>query len=457
MKAGVKKIFFLGLVLIFGLTLSGCGCKEKVVSYKVDLEIWGVADDSDTYDEIFSHYRKLNKNVGQIVYKKKNLSTYKTELIDAMASGKGPDIILIHNTWLVGFSDKIVPAPKEILNEQRYRKNFVDVCVADFVDKGEIFAVPLTVNSLALYYNKDLFNVAGITTPPKTWEEFEEAVVKLTRVDGFGEITQSGAAMGTAYNINRSTDIVSLLMFQSNVEMGNGSGGAAFADKAGARSALDFYTQFARTNSANYTWNPRMHYSSDAFSEGTLGMMINYSWQIPTIKSKAPKLNFAIADVPQFSQIAPANYANYWAYAVVGNKQIVNEGKSAPVTQEIRVKEAWKFLTYLTTKGEALPETEQKTVGGLGQTFDPNFDPTENYLKKTKQPAARRDLVENQKSDPELAPFAYGNLIAKSWKQSDPVAIEAILAEMIDQVNKGAANVSEALSRASSRINGLKK
>ena len=453
-----KKVMVLVSLLVAATIFSGCGCKQKVATYKVNLEIWGVADDSDAYSEIISNYRKLNKNIGDITYKKKDFTTYRSELLDAMASGKGPDIIMIHNTWMSGFSNKIVPAPKEILNEQIYRKNFVDVCAADFIDKGDIYAVPLTVNSLALYYNKDLFNAAAITSPPKTWDDFSNDVIKLTHVDSMGAISQSGAAMGTAYNINRSTDILNLLMFQNNVAMSNDVGGGGFSDGAGSRNALDYYTQFARTNSSVYSWNPSMHYSSDAFSEGNLAMMINYSWQIPTIKNKAPKLNLGIAEVPQFTSASPSNYANYWAYAVVGNKQITPEARAAGVTPDIRVTEAWRFLTYLTTKAEA-PVAATNTASnpsGLGKTTDPNFDPADNYLKKTDQPAARRDLLEKQKTDPELGPFAFGNLIAKSWKQSDSTAIESIMAEMIDQVNKGAAGISDALSRASVRIKSLK-
>jgi ABC-type glycerol-3-phosphate transport system substrate-binding protein len=309
------------------------------------------------------------------------------------------------------------------------------------------------VNSLALYYNKDLFNAAGITAPPKTWNEFLDLTGRITKINSVGEISPSGAAMGTTYNINRSTDVLGLLMLQNGAQMRDENGRVSFGSDANARKALDFYTQFAKVGSPNFSWNSRQHYSIDAFSEGTVAMMFNYSWQIPVIRSKSPKLNFAISDVPQSDLSSPVGYANYWGYAVASNKIVEADPKSklAPVTNDLRVAEAWKFLAYLTTKAEnqAVAPTSATTVVKKPASV---FDPAEKYLEKTKQPAARRDLIEKQKSDVDLGVFARGNLIARSWMQKDPIATESIFGEMIDNVNRGAANISDALKTAEERI-----
>jgi hypothetical protein len=69
-----------------------------------------------------------------------------------------------------------------------------------------------------------------------------------------------------------------------------------------------------------YTWNSKQPNSVDAFAGGTTAMMFNYSWQNAEIKSKNPKLNYAIAPVPQIYPASPATVANYWGYAVSLNK-----------------------------------------------------------------------------------------------------------------------------------------
>ncbi|HLN19143.1 MAG TPA: extracellular solute-binding protein [Patescibacteria group bacterium] len=418
----------------------------------MDIEIWGPVDDSYTFQEITEAYHKIYPNIKTVKYRKFSSDTYKKELLDALASGQGPDIFLIHNTWLPSFSDKIVPSPVNIINEQKFKDNFVDVAITDFFDQGKVWASPLSVDSLALYYNKDLFNEAGISSPPKDWNEFAKYSQLLTKQSSGGEIIQSGAALGTAYNINRSTDIINLLMMQSGAQKNDKgvldlrtSRVTSGDNYLPAVDALNFYTQFSQATSPYYSWNPRLHYSIDAFSEGTLAMMFNYSWHIATIKDKSPKLNFAISSVPQYSGTMPTNFANYWGFAVAKNK-IPAQG----VTNDQRVEQSWKFIDFLTTK----PTQQFSSSGGTlgGGAVDPNFDPAKKYIEKTRKPSARRDLIETQKTDAELSAFAKDNLIARSWKEFDPEAIENILAEMIDQVNRGQASVSSAVETANQRI-----
>ncbi|MCD6149298.1 extracellular solute-binding protein [bacterium] len=451
---GLILAIFLVSSLIF---LSGCS-KKEASNYKVNLEIWGIFDDSNsTYADIIKSYKDINPFVGEIKYRKFTADSYKKDLLDAMASGQGPDICLIHNTWLLYFKDKITPSPEYILGEKEFRDNFVDVAANDFLGEGKIYAAPLSVDSLALYYNKDLFNSEGIVSPPATWEEFNNDVKKLTRVGEFGDIIQSGAALGTAYNINRSIDILGLLMFQNGASIVNEDRNQVNFGKE-SENALEFYTQFARLGSDAYTWNKKAHYSIDAFYEGTAAMMLNYSWHYQTVKSKNAKLNFGVAPVPQISRENPANYANYWGLAVVKNKiQETENGRGggaelAAVNNNMRIHEAWQFLKFLTTKNNG-SFTVTHAVSGKTKKFPVSFDPAKNYLEKTGRPAARRDIIEEQKSDPVLGPFVYGNLIAKSWHQPDPEAAETILAEAIDSVNQGNSSVSQALKTAESRIN----
>ena len=67
------------------------------------------------------------------------------------------------------------------------RETFVDTAVADSVINNKIFGLPLSFDSLLLYYNRDLLNVADIPTPPLTWSEFSEAVTRLTKLDKQGK------------------------------------------------------------------------------------------------------------------------------------------------------------------------------------------------------------------------------------------------------------------------------
>lgn len=450
-----QKIISIILIVAASTVLSGCGFKKSAPKYKVELEIWGVFDDSDAYSSIISAYRKMNPYVTDIRYKKFNVDTYKQDLLDALASGKGPDIFLIRNSWTPSFQDKIVAAPDAMINERDFRNAFVDVAADDFVgDDKKVYGAPLSVDSLALYYNKDLLNAAGITTPPATWDEFARDAALLTRLDAFGNVIQSGAAMGTGYNINRSTDILSALMFQNGVPFWEKDTQDVNFGYTKGESALKFYTQFADSRSSSYSWNTRQHYSIDSFYEGTAAMMINYSWHYDTLIRKNAKLNIGVAPLPQSPQGQPANYANYWGYVVAKNKDLGPDVTDKATQESARLHEAWEFLKYLT-----LPNTGKiilkNALSGTEKEFDLTIDPAKVYLEQTQKPAARRDLVEIQKKDVLFGPFAEGNIIAKNWRQSDPEAIEAVLAEAIESVNRGDATVQSALDLARTRVSRL--
>jgi multiple sugar transport system substrate-binding protein len=397
----------------------------------VTLQFWGVYDERSFYDTAISEFEKANPNV-KIVYKQYNFVDYEKELVNSFAAGTGPDIWLMHNTWLPKHGDKIQPLPQEVLKGEKkplftfkdFQDQFLDVAVADLTQGGQIYALPLYIDTLGLYYNKDLFNTAGIASPPATWDNFNEDAKRLTTIDSRGNIVKSGAAIGTADNINRSTDILTMLMLQSGVKMTDSDQRSATFSKSVegedvGEMALRYYTDFANPSKQVYVWNDQQHYSIDAFVEGNTAMMFNYSHQIATIRSKSARFNFGTAPVPQISGAPVAvNFANYWAPTV--SKQSKN-----PVA-------AWKFLVYLTSTNGVV-----------------------SYVNASNRPSARRDLVEQQKTDPDLGVFAEQALSARSWYQIDNSAVETIFAEMINNVNYGRSSAKNALGSAESQVNVL--
>ena len=482
-----NKTLLLSLVVITVLILSGCGCRNTASSYKVDLEIWGLFDDSDVFVKAIQEYKKRNERVGTITYKKMTVDSYENDLRDALATGKGPDIFLIHHTWLSKHLDKLEPAPAEMITTSSEKASFItsrkvqdffpDVVQKDFVKDSKVYALPLSVDSLALYYNKDLLNQAGISRPPKTWEEFDSDVKKITKIDPFGNITLSGAAMGASSDrpdnpgggkINRATDILTLLMMQAGAEMYDSERAMAqFAefpasffgkDKSPGRMALEYYAKFSNLASNQYCWNAQMHNSIDAFIEGKTAMVINYSWLIPRIEDKAPKLNFGTALVLQNKDKTgkgiDADFANYWGLAVSKNKLASAEGgQKVTATNEQRIAEAWKFLAFLAMS----PDEISPFLGKAGSKELAEYDPAAEYAEKQKKPAARRDLIEKQKEDLLLSPFVEGNLIARSWPEPDNLAVEKIFDEMIDDVALRNENSEEVIRQAQNSVNLLIK
>ncbi|MCX6797126.1 MAG: extracellular solute-binding protein [Candidatus Doudnabacteria bacterium] len=418
----------IAIVLSIAFLSAGCGGGNKTTSSsKATLTIWKLFEDSQNMQPIFDAYRKKYPGV-EIIYVKKNLQNYESDLLDALASGTGPDIFSIHNDWLPKYLDKITPVPENIYNLKDFKNTFVDAVVQDFTKDGKIYGTAMAVDSLALYYNKDLMGSSGIATPPKTWEELSNQTQRIKRSDGKGYFIRSGVAIGTNNNVNRAVDILYLTMLQQRAVPFNQDGTqAAFADDAEkngnnynpGQTALDFYTSFARPSSLNYNWNSKSDYSVDAFANGRAAYLYSYAYMRQTLLAKNPNLNFDVAPVPQPNLDDPSvNFANYWGEVV--SKQ----SKNAAV--------AWDFLKFMTGK-EAL----------------------DKYYAQNKQPSSRRDLIELQANDPEIGVFASANLTAKSFYKPDQVKMDDIFGKMIDNVILNGVTVEEALTQAQQQANAI--
>jgi multiple sugar transport system substrate-binding protein len=434
-------------IFIFLIT-SGFGCKmvDKEVQEAmkpITLEYWRVWDGPDAFEEIITAYNQLHPFI-KINYKKLRYSEYERELLEAMAEDRGPDILSIHNTWVKKYQNMLAPMPdtitmaypivkgtikKEVIPELRTKKslslgelenNFVDVVYGDvvypeIVEKevvGErIYALPLSVDTLAMYYNKDLLNNSGIPETPGYWNTaFQQTVKKLTKQDTKGNIIQSGVALGGSTNIERYSDILSVLMMQNGTVMLE-DGRVLFHSIPSylkndnifpGLEALRFYTDFANPAKEVYSWNSEMENSLNLFIQGKLALFFGYAYHLPEIKTGAPKLNFGVAKLPQIEGSSQQiNFANYWVEGV--------SKKSEHIT------EAWDFVQFMASSEQV-----------------------KKYLDKVKKPTALRALVNDQAADDDIKVFVEQVLTAKSWyKGDDANAAEIIIGEMIDSMVRG--------------------
>ena len=182
-------------ILIFAGVIPGLrpGAKQRL---KADLEFWGVFDKSDIYQSVIDQFQNIHQGVS-INYRQFDPQSYENELINALAAGQGPDIFMIHNSWLPKHYDKISPLPSEKLNIAVYGDQlFPKVVKTDFTANDVIYALPLSIDTLALIYNKDIFDQSGIALAPATWLEFQNIVPKLRILDNTGKISRAAAAIG---------------------------------------------------------------------------------------------------------------------------------------------------------------------------------------------------------------------------------------------------------------------
>ena len=185
--------------------------------------------------------------------------------------------------------------------------------------------MPLSIDTLALIYNRDIFNQSGVASPPTTWTQFEK-VLKQTRKETRGTVTRPAVALGgTLASMTNATDILNLLFLQTGTQMLGPDGQATFSSDTG-QTTLAFYAQFAAPSSAYYTWSDSNGPALDSFASGKSAMFIGYASQIAQIKAENPPINLGISAMPQFNLSNQINYPNYWGLAVSRESQEQSAG-----------------------------------------------------------------------------------------------------------------------------------
>ncbi len=441
-------------IILVSITV-GCSCRKTspeaaLRMQPINLTYWGVEDSADAFTKVIAGYKTIHPNVN-ITYRKFRAEEYEQALIEAWASDRGPDLYLIPSTWLDKYlrrgyikelpvkismpyitakggscqqADTIEIKSKTSLTFKDLKNNFVDVISDDAVRNGKIYGLPYSVETLALFYNRDLLNNANIPNPAADWDEFKNQVKRLTIQNSDGEILQSGVAMGTAENIPYAPDILTLLMLQNGTVMSSGNSSAftaAASDNQGyypGLEALKFYTYFSNPAKEVYTWNAAQPTAFSAFASGKAAYYFGYPSDLNLLRAQAPKLDFGVSEAPQISSLTRrSNYARYWLNVVSFKTKYTYE--------------AWDFIQFATAAENVKP-----------------------YLAATNRPTALRVLISSQLQDLYQAPFAQQVLSAKSWYTGlDYTTVQNTFDQAITAIVNGAVDYTKVLKNAANKIN----
>ena len=405
--AGITFVFLVVLIIVFGLLKRAA---------PVTITYWGLWEPESVYSTVITDYQKLHPNV-TVKYQMQSGINYRDRLTSALASGNGPDIFRIHNSWLVMIKSNLAPAPADFSNI------FYPTVYADLKSGNQLYAVPLEIDTLVMYVNQDILK-AGNVNVPTTWDGdngLYAVARKLTVRDANGRITTAGAALGNAGNVDHWQDILGLMMLQSGVDISKDVTSQKAAD------ALSYYTSFS---GGLGTWDETQDPSTLAFSEGKVAFYFGPSWRYFDLKNMNPNLNFTVAPVPQLSGGATVNYASYWAEAVSAKSK--------------NQKEAWDFLKYLSSK-----DVLTKLYAA------------ESKLRLFGEPYSRVDMASLLSSDPNAGPVmasaktAKGSILASATNDGDTGINSKVAKYFTDAVNSviRGSDAKQALSTVQQGIN----
>jgi len=409
MTSRQKKILFVIISIIIGFIVLSIFLRRQNPK-PVSLEMWGVIDEPAVFTPLINSFQKNNPHIS-IHYIKKDPATYQNDLLKTFAANKAPDIFMLFGNWLPSYQGKIEPLnlkKDKDLNSLIISQTFPQVVQDDLVNNDFLLGIPLSIDTLALYYNKDIFDYYNIALPPQTWDEVVKLIPKLRKTNTKGQITRAAIALGTSNNIDWASDILSELMMQLGSSMIDKTYQKVTFDEPVIQNdskiipgeeALKYFTQFANPKSSLYTWNNSFPINSvSAFSQGKTAMMIGYNQAQNAIQKEAPGLRYGIATFPYLS----------------GNEEKINYARTMNLVvfnRSSHSKEAWQFLKYLSQSNNS-----------------------QYYFLQTKNPPARLDLISLAINDSQAGVFASQILTSRDWYQIDSQEISTIFNDMIESV-----------------------
>lgn len=204
-RAGLLAIVAL-LVAVAGCTSSsssGTGSSSgslsgQTITYWASVEGTGPQQTTQTLTAQFAKFTKqtgIHVNMQVIPW-----SDLLQKILTAVTSGNGPDVMEIGNTWSPsfaasgGFMSFTPSAFSQIGGSAKFSKAALSVAGAP--GKPPI-SVPVYSEAYALFYNKADFAAAGISSPPRTWTEFQADAKKLTTAGRYG-VALEGASTSEA-------------------------------------------------------------------------------------------------------------------------------------------------------------------------------------------------------------------------------------------------------------------
>ncbi|KUK17800.1 ABC transporter substrate-binding protein [Thermococcus sibiricus] len=369
----MKKALFGGLLifaLLFAVVASGCigdqtPAGETKTETKIETQIqekavirfagWSAGEtEMKNYEMMI---KKFEQNNPTITVKYEVITQmFHENILASFGAGVAPDVFYVDSSWAPIFIEKGALYPISDLADQSFIDKFYPFLLEPFKKNEKLYGLPKDWSMLALFYNKKLFEQAGLTKPPETWEELENYAKIIADKTG-----KPGLAIYLG-GFNRYVPVA----------VSNGAPkpwfekpeDASWFDNPIVKESLAWYINLYKKGKIEreqqgltpYVVQPGdvgAGWLGDAFGQQEVAMVISGNWMIPFLADQFPEFKYGedwdIAPVP-----AGKNGRVTMAYTVILGINARSE----------HLQEAWKFVEFLLG-----PEGQKELVVKAGQTL----------------------------------------------------------------------------------------
>lgn len=318
------------------LALAGCsspsetgGDEEVTLKYA----IWD-ENQKPAMEEIIAAYQEEHPNVSvdiQIIPS----TEYWTKIQTSVSSGSGPDVFWMNgpNFALYASNGAIAPLGDQSINTSDYPEALVDL----YSYAGELYAAPKDLDTIGVWYNKELFDAAGVPYPTEgwTWEDMQAAAAALTDpAAGVYGIAAAPYGQMTYYNT----------IYQAGGEVINADRTESGYDSPQALAGIEFWTDFIEVGQSPTSQQMTDTSPFDMWYAGKIAMFWDGSW------AARPNSESDIGDVVNVAAL-PAGPE--------GNQSVVHGLANVANAKSKNLDEAKAFATF--ASGEQAAEIMAKT------------------------------------------------------------------------------------------------
>lgn len=283
------------------------------VSGPIEIEYWQYEFESKTtlVNELIPEFEAANPEI-TIDHVNFPYDDFQTQVAAAAQAGEGPDVLNVYYGWLPAYVQQefLAPFPEDIFPYDQIEAEFFPMVTACKV--GEFYyALPTAVRTLALFYNQDHVDRAGISLPTN-WEELVEATLATVVKDGdnFETVGITHDIAGQGHNwwregLIRQAGLVPYSEDNRTLYWSEPEGVEAFNYLAA------FLTEHGVTQSGFDTDG------ATAFQNGNAAFHVDGSYRVGTLNANAPDLNYGVIPLP--GNVEQASFASFWTNTITRN------------------------------------------------------------------------------------------------------------------------------------------
>lgn len=416
-------IALLALSLVFMSIYKG-GSSNDGMPVLGTVSIWGTLP-GEQMAQVLLELSQKNEAYRGVSYRYIETKEFDNQLVNALADGVGPDVVLVSHERLVDLRKRIQPISYDSFPLRDVRSLYIDGAQIFALSDG-LYGYPIAVDPLMMYWNRDILATDSFLEAPKTWESLVNVYFPtLIRRNDDRTITRGVVALGEYNNVRNSFGIISMLLLQSGSQGVIDEGSQQYSiriDQANTgqfgplSGAADFYTRFSKTNNSLYSWNRSFSEDRASFIGGDLALYFGYGSEGYEIERLNPNLNFDIAEVPQGdAATVRRTYGQFYALSALRTSD--NLSGAATVMRDLssqenalKIAQAYNLVPALRSlvgagSNDTYGQISYKSAGVAYGWLSPNRAATDVVFSTLLQ-----DLIENRSGLTEATSDAIGRL-----------------------------------------------